>query len=224
MIKRIYNQQRGITGLETAIILIALVVVAAVFAYTVLSAGLFSTEKSQEAVYSGLQKAQGAIVLKGSVKGVRDTLNPGANGSLGKLVFTAAVFSNNEQTDLTPAYTIDPDNGVLVNSNPGANRLQISFMDQNVTIQDCAWTLEWIGNHNGDNMLDYGEKVVISVWLHAFDGADWGPPATESSVFLGANYVDTGHTFCLELKPANGAILSVIRTTPDFLFNVVDMH
>ena len=224
MIKSIDNQQKGITGLETAVILIAFVVVAAVFAYTVLSAGLFSTEKSQEAVYAGLKKAQGAIVLKGSVKGVRDTLNPGANGSLGKLVMTAAVFSNNEQTDLTPAYTVDPDNGALVNSNPGANRLQISFMDQNVTIQDCAWTVEWIGNHNGDNMLDYGEKVVISVWLHAFDGADWGPPATESSSFLGANYVDTGHTFCLEVKPANGATLSIQRTTPDFLFNVVDMH
>ena len=54
--KNIYTSQKGITGLETAIILIAFVVVAAVFAYTVLSAGLFATQKSQEAVYSGLEK------------------------------------------------------------------------------------------------------------------------------------------------------------------------
>ncbi len=36
------KQQRGITGIETAIILIAFVIVASVFAYVVLSAGLFS--------------------------------------------------------------------------------------------------------------------------------------------------------------------------------------
>jgi flagellin FlaB len=38
---------RGITGLETAIILIAFVVVATVFAFTVLSTGVFSAERSE---------------------------------------------------------------------------------------------------------------------------------------------------------------------------------
>jgi flagellin-like protein len=65
--KNIYKEQKGITGLETAIILIAFVVVAAVFAYTVLSAGLFSTQKSQEAVYNGLQETQNTLVVKGAV-------------------------------------------------------------------------------------------------------------------------------------------------------------
>jgi len=65
--KTIYRNQKGITGLETAIILIAFVVVAAVFAYTVLSAGLFSTQKSQQAVYSGLQESQSTIEVKGAV-------------------------------------------------------------------------------------------------------------------------------------------------------------
>ncbi|HEY90231.1 MAG TPA: hypothetical protein G4O07_00180 [Dehalococcoidia bacterium] len=57
----------GITGLETAIILIAFVVVAAVFAYTVLSAGLFSSQKSEQAVHSGLEEAQSTLEVKGSV-------------------------------------------------------------------------------------------------------------------------------------------------------------
>jgi flagellin FlaB len=49
----IRQNRKGITGLETAIILIAFVVVASVFAYTVLSAGIFSSEKGKEAIYSG---------------------------------------------------------------------------------------------------------------------------------------------------------------------------
>jgi archaeal flagellin FlaB len=72
-LKNIYKQQKGITGLETAIILIAFVVVAAVFAYTVLSAGLFSTQKSQEAVYSGLQETQNTLVVKGGVLSEADS-------------------------------------------------------------------------------------------------------------------------------------------------------
>ena len=41
-LKRLRSKEQGITGLETAIILIAFVIVASVFAYVVLSAGLFS--------------------------------------------------------------------------------------------------------------------------------------------------------------------------------------
>ncbi|MFA4835816.1 MAG: archaellin/type IV pilin N-terminal domain-containing protein [Dehalococcoidia bacterium] len=63
----INKKQKGITGLETAIILIAFVVVAAVFAYTVLSAGLFSSQESSEAVYAGLEEAQSSLEIKGSV-------------------------------------------------------------------------------------------------------------------------------------------------------------
>ena len=62
------RDQRGITGVETAIVLIAFVVVASVFAYTVLSAGVFSSEKSKEAIYAGLEQARGTMELVGSVK------------------------------------------------------------------------------------------------------------------------------------------------------------
>lgn len=72
MPSRIFNRlrrdQRGVTGLETAIILIAFVVVASVFAYTVLSAGIFSSEKGKEAIHAGLETARGSMELVGSVK------------------------------------------------------------------------------------------------------------------------------------------------------------
>src|SRR4030042_2029751 len=64
---RALRGEKGITGLETAIILIAFVVVASVFAYTVLSAGLFSSQKGQEAVYQGLEETRSTLELKGGV-------------------------------------------------------------------------------------------------------------------------------------------------------------
>ena len=59
--------ERGITGLETAIILIAFVVVASVFAFTVLSTGIFASERSKETVFAGLEEAKSSIEPRGSV-------------------------------------------------------------------------------------------------------------------------------------------------------------
>ncbi|MFH1141757.1 MAG: archaellin/type IV pilin N-terminal domain-containing protein, partial [Chloroflexota bacterium] len=72
---RLHREQRGITGLETAIILIAFVVVASVFAYTVLSAGIFSAEKGKEAIHSGLEEARSSMELLGGVKSTGVTVD-----------------------------------------------------------------------------------------------------------------------------------------------------
>ena len=47
-VRNILNKdQKGITGLETAIVLIAFVVVASVFAFAVITTGLFSSEEDE---------------------------------------------------------------------------------------------------------------------------------------------------------------------------------
>ena len=86
LLKKMLGDEKGITGLETAIILIAFVVVAAVFAYTVLSAGLFSTQKGQEAVYSGLKEARSTVELRGWV--IATANSTGASGTIKQLNFT----------------------------------------------------------------------------------------------------------------------------------------
>ena len=77
--------QQGVTGLETAIILIAFVVVASVFAFTVLSTGIFSSERGKETIYAGLREASSSIELKGQIiaNGVSDkTLSNHCRGGL----------------------------------------------------------------------------------------------------------------------------------------------
>ena len=198
--------------------------VAAVFANSVLSAGLFSSEKSQQAITSGLQEVQGTLELRGDVIGYRDTLNTGGKGSLGKVEFSATVYSGQDQIDLTPAYTIDQGTGAPINSAPGANKLQIAFNDDKISLPDCVWTVSWEGKGNGDNILDSGEKAIVTVWLHAFDGTNWVPMGGASPPFLGTNYLDAYHTFTLEIKPARGAITNITRTTPAYLDPVTDLR
>jgi len=57
------------SGLEAAIVLIAFVVVAAVFSYVMLGAGFFATQKSQEVTYSGVKQSTSNLVIDGQVYG-----------------------------------------------------------------------------------------------------------------------------------------------------------
>ena len=59
--------EEGITGLETAIILIAFVIVASSFAFMVLSTGLFAAERGKQTVLAGLDRVSGNIEVRGSL-------------------------------------------------------------------------------------------------------------------------------------------------------------
>jgi flagellin FlaB len=217
---RMHRSRKGITGLETAIILIAFVVVAAVFAYTVLSAGLFSTQKSQEAVYAGLDETQSTLNLRSSVVGYNSTLND--NVSIGKVEFTLALASQGgDAVDVTPPYALA--DGALVPSGLQP-QLQIAYNDKNVVITEMPWTVSFIGKDDADYDLEEGEKAVITVWMHSYNGTGWDTDDPINQGFLETNHIETDHQFTLEVKPAKGAVLNIQRTTPAFLDTVVDMH
>ena len=55
---RIYDDQRGITGLETAIVLIA---------FAVLNVGLLSSQKSEQAALGGLEATSASLSIRGDV-------------------------------------------------------------------------------------------------------------------------------------------------------------
>ena len=140
------REERGITGLETAIVLIAFVVVAAVFAFVVLSTGLFSSERGKETVYAGLAKTRGTMELTGAV----------------------IVNSDGTQvTDITFGLTLAA-GGDVVNLDAAdlSNRTVISYIDTSVVDNDLLYTTtEVIGD--GDNLLEQGELSEITIDLAA---------------------------------------------------------
>jgi flagellin FlaB len=145
--KTMRRDERGITGLETAIILIAFVVVASVFAYTVLSAGIFSSQKGQEAVYTGLQHARSTLELKGDV-----VAHSVGNTSVDQLVICVASALNGEKIDLT-----DPTGG--------QNVVVVSYSSAGNRTDDLLWTAAQLGKGNDDDMLDPGETFEMTIDL-----------------------------------------------------------
>lgn len=94
-LNRLHRGQKGMTGLETAIILIAFVTVASVLAYSVLSAGIFSAERGKATVYQGLESAQATMEVVGSVLG----LSPNQT-QLEYIQFNVGLTLNSEKVDM----------------------------------------------------------------------------------------------------------------------------
>gem|GEM_PF-338012 len=73
------KSRRGILGIESAIVMIAFVVVAAALAFVVLNAGFGTTQKSKTTISEGLQSATGAIEVAGLVTGQKVTFTLDVN-------------------------------------------------------------------------------------------------------------------------------------------------
>jgi len=210
-LRHIYKGEKGITGLETAIILIAFVVVAAVFAYTVLSAGLFATQKSQEAVYAGLKSAESTMEIKGAVIATADAA--GAAGKVKTLTFTVANALGGEPIDLTEP-TAGANTGLAAASSN--NVVAICYVDKDQRIEDLYWTADLIGSGDADQLLDPGEKFQVTIG-GAVGGAGSLIQALTTDLTINRN-------FTIEVKSSNGAVLSFQRTTPPTMDLVMNLN
>jgi flagellin FlaB len=217
MLKKFLNHEKGITGLETAIILIAFVVVAAVFAYTALSAGLFSTQKSQEAVYAGLKEARSTLELRGPV--IATANNTGADGNIQQISFTVANVLGGEAVDFTPPAAAATNNGTALTGTNATNKVVINYIDQNQQVQNVYWTVDKLGSNDGDNLLETNEKFQITVG-HSVETT------------LGGNLIDAlsidplgiNTTFNLEVVTPVGAVLAIERTTPAYIDTIMNLR
>jgi flagellin FlaB len=206
--------QKGITGLETAIILIAFVVVASVFAYVVLSAGLFASEKSQESVYSGLKTTQNTIEMKGAL--IAKAESEGTNGVLSQLSFSVANAGAGGMQDFTPPLTTGIDGRCPTGSQ---NKVVITYVDQYQKIDDLFWTMTKIGASGPDYILDTGEIFQITI---GSDVAGAGGGNMVNALTVHPLSVNT--QFTLEVKAPLGATLILERTTPAFIDHVMSLH
>ena len=184
-IKNMHRGQKGITGLETAIILIAFVTVASVLAYSVLSAGIFSSERGKAAVYSGLESAQSTMSLKGSVVGT-------ATGSaLTSITFNLALAISGDSVDL---------NNVVMNywdSGLGVTALTLDTGNSGDPAKATATAGDWsyvLTDGSSSSILAGTLEAVITV-----------------AIPTGAT-VGSYDTFTVQINPPTGASITIQRS------------
>jgi archaeal flagellin FlaB len=187
------NNDEGFTGLEAAIVLIAFVVVAAVFSYVVLGAGFFTTQKSQEVVHTGVQQASSTLEIVGNVYGTGD-----ANG-VKYVNFSVALAPGGTAVDFAKVVMTysDATNLVTLGQQPQASYPATGGVSPDVG----NWSVTQVQNGNPDKLLESGEQFVISA--HPL-----------------AAGIPINTKFTIEVKPSIGAAFGVTRSTPGGLNEV----
>ncbi len=150
-LSRMNGKEEGMTGLETAIILIAFVTVAAVFGYAVLSAGIFSADKAKGTIYQGMEEAKSSMELKGNLIAL------GADDAVTHVQFVVANAIGEYPIDLTPQA-----------DESGNNVTVISYWDENQHVAEVeGWTITQLAEADEDNLLEIGEQFLVDVDLSA---------------------------------------------------------
>jgi len=154
---RVFKGRRGITGLETAIILIAFVIVASVFAFTVLNMGFLTTQTAQSTIQAGTQQAASSIQLAGAVI----AYDTNGDDKVDKIEIYVKLSPGKQAVDLSE--------GKLIVSYTNAKGHWVNVY--NSTLGGCTVT-EVTGD--GDMLLERGEMFKITLNLTAIDATN-GP-------------------------------------------------
>lgn len=180
--KRFINDTKGFTGLEAAIVLTAFVVVAAVFSYVVLGAGFFTTDTAKQVVHTGVEQATSSVVLNGDV--VADGNITSSPNEINEIIFYLQLSAGRTPVDIKDNTTV------------------ISYEDSNQYIANIYLNGDrsFIGNDDGDTMLDPHETAKISLTVSDYD-------------------LVTNEVFTIQVKPPVGAVLPITRTIPGSIDN-----
>ena len=102
------HSHRGVIGVESAIVMIAFVIVAAALAFVVLNMGFSTTQKAKTTIIAGLGEASSSLEVSGKVIGIACTTSAGGCGAtpyLNATSFPIKVASGGDSIDLDPART-----------------------------------------------------------------------------------------------------------------------
>lgn len=194
---RFGKDERGFTGLEAAIVLIAFVTVAAVFSYVLLGAGFFATQKGQETVHTGVKQATSSMELVGTIVATGNT----TGNKISNVTFTLQLAAGGQPIDLnkTVITVLVPIDGTYKELEYEANASELD--------ESSEYYVNWVYSLQGsnpDNYLEEFEKAEITIYLEKA-GFDINP----------------NDDFIIEVKPPIGASYPIELKAPPSIDSVM---
>ena len=202
--QNLYSDRKGITGLETAIILIAFIVVAAVFAFTVMTTGLFSSEKAKTTAQAGIAEASSTFAPKGAVIASAN----GAGNAVETITFQLTTASGSTGTSIARAKI------ALIYSDDNQRDSSSADIDARGTADGILNTVainKIVGDAGSPDLLQQGDVAEIIVTLNTTTAGR-------------ATLLDRNQIFRLELIPQQGGSLIISRKTPPELMTVMNLE
>jgi flagellin FlaB len=210
------KNERGFTGLEAAIVLIAFVVVAAVFSYVMLGAGFFTTQKSKQVVDTGVKQASSSLTLDGQYIYLNCSEDAGgqtgSDGKVGRVFFYVTQTAGGSPVDLNKT-------SIAITTSKGYQQVFYNatgcMMNQDETGANdgndkCLW---WYNSTvgDGDNVVEVNEKYKIIIDLKNGNNFKW--------TSLGGD-IEPNDIVTIELRPPIGAPLTITKQMPPSFANL----
>ena len=226
------HTHRGIIGIESAIVLIAFVIVAAALAFVVLNMGFSTTQKAKTAIIAAMEEAGSSLEVSGKITGAANVPANELNSTNIPLKIVSGGATSNLNGNFTTIKLItdvaEYDNiyrkgplfhGIFVNASQAWDRAVLKGwitieehpysgpgVNQNTeTPKSTIGIIYWTVNLNNNTILDIGEHVVLSVAYSAKDR-----PGSLAHVSW-------------ELSTPKGAPMTVDRTIADITTQIVDL-
>ena len=182
------KRDNAFTGLEAAIVLIAFVVVAAIFSYVMLGAGFFATQKAQEVTYAGVKQTISNLIPSGTIYG---TINSGGNLTLIQIGLT--VPAGGESVELSQM--------LLTFAQEGEIPKNIIFNLYEKPDPTTPWTFN-IKECTAAIVPTTNDSVLVS------------PGNSCSAIMKVVNGPIAGEWFSIEIKPPVGAPTTIRKIIP----------
>ena len=227
------HSHRGIIGIESAIVLIAFVIVAAALAFVVLNMGFSTTQKAKTTIVSTLSEAGSSLEVEGKVIGSSFIPGAGASSGLNATSIPIKIAGGGDSVNLDPQFTA------------------IKYLSNAITYDDIyRGTLQATGTYNSLATATAAATAATFITLDPFQGGDVGtddwPRETGAFIYwtVSSNtndILETGEhanlaivfargdlpqeldTFRAELIVSAGAALTVERNVPNITTQVVDL-
>jgi archaeal flagellin FlaB len=182
------------TGLEAAIVLVAFIIVASVFAYTILGVGFMTTQKSQEVVHSSIVGVSSVLQLTGDVYGISE-----GSDEINMINFTVSLAPGGSPIDFNRV-VITYSNDVTMETLTPVSGLQ------STSTTPGTWAITRIDGVTGtaNTLLEKGEQYSLSV--HPVSG-------TPKDKYLN-----------VEIKSGGGSAITIKRTVPAGVNTVNILH
>jgi flagellin FlaB len=195
------NPRRGITGIETAIILTAFVITASAFSFVILNVGFLTSDKAQTTVITGMKETSASLIADTGVTGYfsNTTVADQDEVYLEELLYYIKLAQGHEPIDCSD------DSLVITYTNQRGHTVIYSDSALNGTI--C--TLQTITG-DSDSLLEIGEKMQVHIDFRNILSSDVKPVLTDHKDIYGKPY----ESIRIEMRPIVGAILTIEKEIP----------
>ncbi len=226
------HAHRGVIGIESAIVLIAFVIVAAALAFVVLNMGFAVTQKAKTSIISSLGEASSSLAISGKVTAVANVTDGVLNATIIPIKVTSggdsvnldnatvslkyisnsveydniltATISNRTFGNVSQAFQWTATHGDIKGLATLAPTVFENPVNGSLPQQTFA-IIYWTVQQNTNSILEQGEHVVIAIGYRDVDR-----PAALDKVRA-------------ELLLAKGATLTIERNVPNITNLIVDL-